>query len=707
MMLIQRRTMMNSNDEKFKIVIIGETGCGKSTLINALLGKIVLPESPMTATPIITYIEYLSQGSDYAEIIDVDQKIIEKLGIEEFIKKYCFNVTEQREVDRKRFSNISHSVLHINADFLRNGVQIIDTLGFSASNYDTETTESILSDNINLIFYVVSKNVMKDFEIDRIQNLLGYRTYQQIKNGHEAISRKTNISKLYFICNEIEGIINKGLENSICRIFRSKDCDQSAVQIDNFAKEHILIGNFLIGRTLSCGIYPYSKYFFVSPTKEETEFAADMEGRQERYLKLSDKDEEYVMWKKMRKNINRIIDRKKNVAEAKPNMGTISFCVRDTQTKFSQAQQQPSQSKSSHSIWTKKIETFQEYINALEGVYIKNNKQPLTDAQICSFISDNLLDHYWHINVNDVKKDLQEIYVKYLPESTIGTSSQLQISPTSGLQYIPGKKISTYSEYIIELEQAFIRNGKIKLTSAQIQDFILLYNLHKRGVTTREVEIDLSDIVKRLCSTNQVSDEFKKLLDEADRGITGSQVMVGLIYNEGDEEMNVQVDYQKAFHWYLKAATSNHAIGQYCLATMYEEGNYVQQNYAKAFTWYAKAARQGYAPALTCLGLLYEDGNGVAQNYFEAYTCYKKAAEQYLGRMYTTGTCLEQNYMITFQWYKKAADAGNIHAMYCLGMMYENGNGVTKNYTESFNWYKKSVILGCGEAMKKKIKNRK
>ncbi len=712
MMSILPKIMMNSNDAKLKIAIIGETGCGKSTLINALLGKIVLPESPMTSTPILTYIEYLSQGSDYAEIIDVNQKIIEKLGIEAFIKKYCFNVAEQREVDRKRFSNISHSVLHINADFLRNGAQIIDTLGFSASSHDTETTESILSNNMNLIFYVVSKNMLGDFEIDRIQNLLGYRTNKQIENGHEAISRKTSISKLFFICNEKEGIIGKGLQNSICRIFRSKDCNQSAAQIDNFAKEHILRCNFLIGRTLSCGIYPYSKYFSVSPTKEETEFAVDMERRQKRHLKLSDKDEEYVMWKRMRKNINRIIDRKKkDVAEAKSNMGTISFRMRDSQTQFTQTQQQPSQPKSSHSIWTKKIETFQEYINALEDAYIQNNKQPLTDAQIRSFLSDNLLDHYWHISVNDVKKDLQEIYAKHLPKSTLGASSQLRTSPTSGLQYIPGKKLSTYSEYIIELEQAFIRNGKIKLTSAQIQDFILLYNLHKRGVTAREVEIDLSDIMKRLCSTSQVSDKFKKLLDEANRGITDSQVMVGLAYDEGDEEMNVQVDYQKAFNWYLKAATSNHAIGQYCLATLYEEGKYVQQDYAKAFTWYEKSAKQGYAPAQACLGLLYEDGNGVAQNYFEAYTWYKKAAEQnnnnaqfYLGTMYATGTGLKQNYMIAFQWYKKAADAGNMYAMYCLGMMYENGDGVARNYTESFNWYKKSAMLGYDEAAKK-IKN--
>ena len=326
MMQIPFKTKMNNNIG-LKIAIIGETGCGKSTFINALLGKIVLPESPMTSTPILTYIEYLSQGTDYAEIIDVNQNIAERLEIEAFIKKYCFNVEEQREVDRERFSNISHATLHINADFLRNGAQIIDTLGFSASSHDTETTESILSNDINLFFYVLSKNMLGDIEIDRIQNLLGYRTNKQIENGHEAISRKTNLSKLYFICNEKEGIIFEGLQKSICRIFHSKDCDRSTAQKDSFAKEHILKCNFLIGRTLSCGIYPYSKYFSLAPTPDEAAFAADMERRQKRYLKFTDQDEEYVMWKRTRKAVNRIIAKKKKDMEQQRNSSRMASII--------------------------------------------------------------------------------------------------------------------------------------------------------------------------------------------------------------------------------------------------------------------------------------------------------------------------------------------------------------------------------------------
>ena len=39
-----------------QLAVVGQTSCGKSTVINALSEDIVVTENPMTATPIPTYI---------------------------------------------------------------------------------------------------------------------------------------------------------------------------------------------------------------------------------------------------------------------------------------------------------------------------------------------------------------------------------------------------------------------------------------------------------------------------------------------------------------------------------------------------------------------------------------------------------------------------------------------------------------------------
>ena len=119
-------------------------------------------------------------------------------------------------------------------------------------------------------------------------------------------------------------MITKGLQNSIRRIFHSRDCNLSEMQTDRFIKEHILKCNFLIGRVLSSGVYLYSKYLSISPTEEEREFSAKMEKYQKRYSRLDEKEEEFQSWKKSRKAINRIIEKKKKDVEN----GEKSYAIR-------------------------------------------------------------------------------------------------------------------------------------------------------------------------------------------------------------------------------------------------------------------------------------------------------------------------------------------------------------------------------------------
>jgi TPR repeat protein len=71
-----------------------------------------------------------------------------------------------------------------------------------------------------------------------------------------------------------------------------------------------------------------------------------------------------------------------------------------------------------------------------------------------------------------------------------------------------------------------------------------------------------------------------------------------------------------------------HAIVQYNLGVMYDNGEGVPQDYKTALKWWTLAAEQGNAKAQFNLGLMYENGDGVPQDDESAVKWYTLAAVQ-------------------------------------------------------------------------------
>ncbi|WP_165380058.1 dynamin family protein [Staphylococcus condimenti] len=113
------RIQENFSKKEFEIVVTGDSKVGKSTFINKLVNKNVLPTSP---TKVITYIKhcnhtYSIEGTKIhlknGEIITIDN---EKL-------------TELSESD---LSEVEHLEIFLNSSFLKEGVVIIDTPSIAA-----------------------------------------------------------------------------------------------------------------------------------------------------------------------------------------------------------------------------------------------------------------------------------------------------------------------------------------------------------------------------------------------------------------------------------------------------------------------------------------------------------------------------------------------------------------------------------------------
>ena len=70
--------------------------------------------------------------------------------------------------------------------------------------------------------------------------------------------------------------------------------------------------------------------------------------------------------------------------------------------------------------------------------------------------------------------------------------------------------------------------------------------------------------------------------------------MLGYCYSEG---VGTDVNKEKAFELYQKAANLGNDVAQYNLALVYENGDGIVQDIDQAIYWYRKSAEQGYQSA--------------------------------------------------------------------------------------------------------------
>ncbi len=85
-------------------------------------------------------------------------------------------------------------------------------------------------------------------------------------------------------------------------------------------------------------------------------------------------------------------------------------------------------------------------------------------------------------------------------------------------------------------------------------------------------------------------------------------------------------DYPKAFSMIVPLANSGHALAQYQMGLMLEQGQGIEANLAEAFKWYQKAADQGVADAYFAVGQIYSRGVVVPRDAVKAFASFDVAS---------------------------------------------------------------------------------
>lgn len=122
--------IISLKNNELNILVAGTFNTGKSTFINALLGKRLLPESVVPCTSVRTVIH---SGEQRSVVLVHRKDTIEKMSIEKFLLEMQYSTQDEDEQRRsghvERFENIDYAEMVDDIPLLPTGIQIMDTPG--------------------------------------------------------------------------------------------------------------------------------------------------------------------------------------------------------------------------------------------------------------------------------------------------------------------------------------------------------------------------------------------------------------------------------------------------------------------------------------------------------------------------------------------------------------------------------------------------
>lgn len=189
-------------DGLFRVVIMGTFTSGKSTLINALLGSKVLPESVLPSTAILTFVQYGADADDveihFKDTVNADGSVtpgcIEHVTKEQFVATYQYTNEDNEEFLRTgsvaRFKTVSYSIIRSSLPLMQNGVNVVDSPGLEDKSVATELALDIA------------------VKAQAIVYMAGERGFAEADREYISKNFKNNPNNVFFILNKIDHIEN-------------------------------------------------------------------------------------------------------------------------------------------------------------------------------------------------------------------------------------------------------------------------------------------------------------------------------------------------------------------------------------------------------------------------------------------------------------------------------------------------------------------
>lgn len=167
-----KRTLERILDQSFRIAVVGEFSSGKSTFINALIGKDILKHGASETTATITEVENISDKGtgDYFEVYFEDGSVHTDNNLNNILD-YTTTKSESYEVAKE----IQKVVIHSKIIDTEKPLIFVDTPGLNgvADNHRDKTLDQI--ERAHACIYLIPMRGLGDSDIEFIRHILEFQ----------------------------------------------------------------------------------------------------------------------------------------------------------------------------------------------------------------------------------------------------------------------------------------------------------------------------------------------------------------------------------------------------------------------------------------------------------------------------------------------------------------------------------------------------
>lgn len=203
--------------EFFSVAVIGEFKRGKSTLINALLGKEILPADVLPCSATLNRITFGLKPE--VKIIykanEQSSEVIETIKVEE-LSDYVTKLTPESE---KTAQDVKEAIVYYPIKYCRDNADIIDTPGLNDDQTMTDITLSVLQKVDAAILVISATSPFSEYEGEFLTNRIFTQDLARVIFVVNRIDDIKKIEDRERIIKQIENRIQKVVEQRASELF--------------------------------------------------------------------------------------------------------------------------------------------------------------------------------------------------------------------------------------------------------------------------------------------------------------------------------------------------------------------------------------------------------------------------------------------------------------------------------------------------------